>query len=34
MLAAGFSEKEIQRMTVGNSRLLAGRGEAGPGNPA
>jgi hypothetical protein len=34
MLAAGFTEKEIQRMTVGNSRLLAGRGEAGPGNPA
>jgi hypothetical protein len=34
MLAAGFTEKEIQRMTVGNSRLLAGRGEAGPGNQA
>lgn len=34
MLAAGFTEKEIQRMTVGNSRLLAGRDEAGPGNPA
>jgi Family of unknown function (DUF6282) len=34
MLAAGFSEKEIQRMTVDNSRLLAGRGGVSPGNPA
>jgi Family of unknown function (DUF6282) len=33
MLAADFTEKEIQRMIVGNSRLLAGRGEA-PGVPA
>jgi hypothetical protein len=34
MLAAGFTEKEVQRMTVGNSRLLAGQGGTSQGNPA